>query len=250
MIFKIFGSFFIIKLLFVLYQLYKFKTKYVGIIFPYSLVKEKILVKDNHRIVLLGMIHIAPKEFYDGIIERHGNGKLLTLMEGVKKKGKKSGKTSGYDGIAKKLGMKAQSVTMFKNTINADVKWEELRPNTRIVMDRVFKLIHQIGQDDKPLDLKELSKALGAGRISQRIKRDILVFRNQRLLEYIYKHRDEDLLVPWGAAHLPGIEKELLNDGYVVEKTKWIKHANLLTTIVNHITFIRKLIRRFRVKKG
>ena len=58
--------------------------------------------------------------------------------------------------------------------------------------------------------------------IMPQLYEDLLRKRNQHLVEGIQAHLSEtdNIMVPWGVAHMPGIEREIQKFGFRLEETR------------------------------
>lgn len=197
---------------------------------------EKILQKDEHRVHLIGLAHIGESEFYRDLqntFKQPIDGDRLVLTEGVTDEsnilpaGFKSGNT--YAGFAQQLGLEEQksfagqgdanseisvadlgSVTF----MNADIDISELKPvhlNLLITLLETMEsgdLIESlIASSSIQISSEEMEDFLLEGLIGQRNEHLMTVFKTA--------HPDfEEIHIPWGAAHLPDLERRFLSEGF------------------------------------
>lgn len=208
---------------------------------------EKIFQKDEHRVHLIGLAHIGESDFYRDLqnaFKQPIDGDRLVLTEGVTDEGNilpagfKSGNT--YAGFAKQLGLEEQksfagqddanseiggadlgSVTFGSVTfMNADIDISELKPmhlNLLITLLETMEsgnLIESlIASSSIQISSEEMEDFLLEGLIGQ---------RNEHLMT-VYKtaHPDfEEIHIPWGAAHLPDLERRFLSEGFSLMSKK------------------------------
>lgn len=204
---------------------------------------EKILQKDDYRVHLIGLAHIGESDFYRDLqnaFKQPIDGNRLVLTEGVTDKsnllpeGFKSGNT--YASFAQQLGLEEQksfvgqddddseviSAELRRVTfMNADIDISELKPvhlNLLITLletmesgDLIESLIASSGIQ---ISSEEMEEFLLEGLIGQRNEHLMSVFETA--------YRDfEEIHIPWGAAHLPDLERRFLSKGFsLVSKKK------------------------------
>lgn len=203
---------------------------------------EKILQKDEHRVHLIALAHIGESDFYRDLqtaFRQPIDGDRLILTEGVTDEGNvlptgfKSGNT--YGGFAKQLGLEeqksfagqddAESETTGANLstvtfMNADIDISELKP---VHLDLLITLLKTMESGDLieslitsfgiQISSEELEDFLLEGLIGQRNEHLMTIFETA--------HRDfEEIYVPWGAAHLPDLERRFLSEGFSLMSKK------------------------------
>lgn len=201
---------------------------------------ERVFVKDDQRVHLIGMMHIGDGSFYKNLNRRMRTapetGQRLVLTEGVADahgilpEGFKSGET--YAKLANSLGLKPQNapkkasspprevatpgaVTRINGVTfeNADIDVSALDDQHKAVLVAILKM----------LEVDNMSQLLLAqpegitGRDVELLLFDgLLGQRNDVLMEHLADSGPEfsEVFIPWGAAHLPDIEQRLLDLGY------------------------------------
>jgi len=210
---------------------------------------EKIFEKNGRKVHLVGMMHIGDDSYYTGLKERvnaipEAGGKRLVLTEGVSDRNNvipedfANGKT--YERWAKLLGIEAQkelnTTTPSPPTIpipnastpapdepttnplvtwqNADIDVSDLKP------DHLQLLVKLLDVASSPDFTKMVNPDVGnvTGAQLESLFKDALIgTRNDALMKQ-YTERAEgfqEVYIPWGAAHLPDMEKRLLALGYL-----------------------------------
>src|SRR6185369_3932247 len=102
--------------------------------------------------------------------------------------------------------------------VRADVDVEQFTTNTIGFLNLVM-LIHARGWNDETiLKLMQFSPP----HFEEQLIEDLLHKRNRRLLEEIQARltREQNLIVPWGAAHMPEIARGIQKSGFRVEETR------------------------------
>ncbi len=201
---------------------------------------ERVFEKDGRRVHLIGMAHIADGGFYDALNESLAGpieGRRLVLMEGVSDRDKllpesfASGKT--YGALAEKFGLAEQAIGFAVqgeedekgsgqsladwsargvDFLQADIDISELNPRHR---DHLIALLK--GMENLDLSsLMMMPEGLDSADLEDLIINGLVGQRNQRLMEVYAEHAPEyaEVFIPWGAAHLPDLEKRLTDLGY------------------------------------
>lgn len=190
---------------------------------------EKVYVKDDKTIHLIPMVHIGSENFYKELSKLDVNKKTLVLLEGVRDEKnlmneisyRKIATTMGLSSQEEKFEPKAKTKELQKNIsyIVADIDASEFSPETRKFINQIMKNMNDKSFFELLLsghDLEGFSGDLSFVSV------DIIEKRNQKVLLDLEnnKLKYDDFYVPWGAAHLPEIEKEIQKQGYVVVSRK------------------------------
>jgi succinate dehydrogenase hydrophobic anchor subunit len=200
---------------------------------------ERIFEKDGRRVHLIGMAHIADGGFYDALntsLAEPIEGRRLVLLEGVSDREKilpqsfASGET--YRAMAEKLGLAEQALGFAmqsdkpddgKNSLEAwaergvdfqraDIDVSELDPAYR---DRLVALLGAMGN----LSLESFLSMPGdmtAKELEDLMVEGLVKKRNAHLMEVFAEHVSDyaEVFIPWGAAHLPDLDRRLTALGY------------------------------------
>ncbi len=196
---------------------------------------EKILQKDEQRVHLIGLAHIGESDFYNDLkntFKQPIDGGRLILTEGVTDEsnilpdGFKSGNT--YAGFAKQLGLEEQKsfeggqakdpertwADLGVTFMNADIDISELHPPHLELLVALLETMESgnllqsfVESSTIEVTSEELEEFLLEGLIGKRNDHLMNVFESA--------HRDfEEIYIPWGAAHLPDLERRFLSDGF------------------------------------
>jgi hypothetical protein len=213
-------------------------------------VVERVFEKDNQKIHLVGMMHIGDSTFYSELKQRMTTtpatgGKRLILTEGVADRERiipadfANGKT--YERWAKAFNIQAQPALSSKThpetpspdhlipPISADTSTLPAHPH--IVFQNADIDVADLNANHKELLVRlleaassqELSVMLGSrlgdvtgSQIEDLLKNGLILTRNEVLMQHLDENGNDfsEIYIPWGAAHLPDIEKRLLARGY------------------------------------
>jgi len=181
----------------------------------------KYVRNDGKTIRLFPMAHIGDPGFYRKVSQSFPTNSII-LMEGVTDKRNLLTNKIGYRRVATSLGL-AEQQQEFKPSpdklVRADVDVEQFTTNT-IEFLNVVMLIHSKGLNAETL--LKLMHYSPPPNFEEQLFDDLLQKRNRRLLEEIQARLSEsaDIMVPWGAAHMPGIAKEIQKSGFRLEETR------------------------------
>tara|TARA_Y100000034_G_C6910079_1_gene424076 strand:+ start:13011 stop:13850 length:840 start_codon:yes stop_codon:yes gene_type:complete len=197
---------------------------------------ERVFQKGNKTITLLGTVHIADKEYYDEISNRYKNS--LFLLEMVEKDVEMDVPMT-YKGLSEYVDLSAQEMHFDPNRdgnkfIVADKKMSELNNLSIKTLKDVFTYIDLIPKGElSKMDLEDISFI----DKMKNMKRDIIDGRSVRLMEHIYEFEgQENLVVPWGALHLPYVQDKIKELGYIKVKESRLKAFNVVKYLYTFLT--------------
>jgi hypothetical protein len=188
---------------------------------------EKFFEKNGVELRLLGMAHVAEKGFYQDIKDSLRGKPALMLMEGVTDEGRLLKKTLDYGDFAKKLGVdnqrdKFSPKDMPENVevIRADLDTSDFATATVELLNFAGEIYSGKGFNFSSLFMMYLK--LSDTSDSQSFMRDLISKRNECLIGHLQKNlnRHKLILVPWGALHLPDIEKWVAGNGFALKAQK------------------------------
>ncbi len=187
-------------------------------------VQERKYVRDDGKsIELFPMSHVADPEFYQ-TISRSIPTNALILMEGVSDDQNLLTNKISYKRMAKSLGLAEQKETFApgkEQIVRADVDVGQFSKPTLDLLNLVM-MIHSRGAT--AANIAMLTQYSPPPHFDTQLFDDILIKRNQHLLEEIHSHLPESdtLVVPWGVAHMPGVSAGILKEGFHVQETNEI----------------------------
>jgi hypothetical protein len=175
----------------------------------------KYVRADGKTIRLFPMVHIADADFYGKVSESFPTNSII-LMEGVTDEKKLLTNGISYHRIAKKLGLGEQQKAFRPergDMVRADVDVQDFSTNTIALLNLVM-YIHAQGLNVGTL-MKVLQYPQPPG-FEDQLFDDILKKRNQNLLKEINAHLSdtENIVVPWGAMHMPGVSAGIEKTGF------------------------------------
>jgi len=176
---------------------------------------------DGKSILLVPMSHIGEPEFYRALAQSFPTNAMI-LMEGVKDDKNLLTNRITYKRMASTLGL-AQQQREFKPSplqiVPADIDVDQFAPSTIDFLNLVM-LIHTRGLT--PQNLLLLMQSSDSPEFETKVFDDILRKRNQHLLQEIHDTlpRSDKLVIPWGAAHMPEIAREIQKSGFRLDSSR------------------------------
>jgi hypothetical protein len=181
----------------------------------------KYVRNDGKSILLVPMSHVGEPEFYRSLSRSFPTNSTI-LMEGVTDDQNLLTNRISYKRMANSLGL-AQQTKEFKPSpiqmVRADIDVDQFSSNTIGFLNLVM-LLHSKGLNlGNLLQLMQYPEPPG---FEQQLFADLLTKRNDHLLQKIHDWlpQSDSLVVPWGAAHMPGIAREIQKSGFHVDSTR------------------------------
>jgi uncharacterized protein YbaP (TraB family) len=103
--------------------------------------------------------------------------------------------------------------------VHADIDIDQFSKETIGFLNLVM-LFHTKGLN--PEIMRQLMQYSPQPHFEEQLFDDLLHKRNQHLLEEIQENLElsDNLMVPWGAAHMPGIAQGIIKSGFHLDKTQ------------------------------
>ncbi len=174
---------------------------------------------DGKKIMLVPMSHVGESEFYEDLAASFPANSVI-LMEGVTDTTQLVNTHSDYSKMAGAVGGVEQT-KVFKpkgEIVAADMDMSAFSPATLDLL-KTAMLLHAKGVTPETLPI--LMKPTPPG-LEKQLMDDILTKRNHHLLGVIQERlpTSEVIVVPWGAAHMPEIHREIQKLGFRAVDTK------------------------------
>jgi hypothetical protein len=180
-------------------------------------------VRDDGKVIeLFPMAHVASPDFYRRVSRSFPSNSVI-LMEGVSDDHNLLTNKISYKRMAKNLGLAEQKIEFVPAATNrvfrADVDVGQFSKPTLDFLNLVM-MIHAKGVTAE--NLSTLMRYSPAPDFESQLFDDILIKRNQHLLEEIQLHlkSSDNLMVPWGVAHMPAIAREIQKAGFHLRETR------------------------------
>ena len=181
----------------------------------------KYVRADGKTIQLIPMMHIGEASFYDRVAKSFPTNSIV-LLEGVTDEKRLLKHDLTYKRAATTLGLTEQHEEFAPTQgelRRADVDIGEFSEGT-IDLLNLATLLHSRGFS-VPVLLELFQKSQNP-LLAEKLEEDLLIKRNQHLLEEIKTALEdsENVIVPWGAAHMPGIAREIQKTGFVLDESR------------------------------
>jgi TRAP-type mannitol/chloroaromatic compound transport system permease small subunit len=175
----------------------------------------KYVRNDGKTVELIPMEHVAEADFYRKVSQLFPTNSII-LMEGVTDRNHLITNEPSYKRMAHFLHL-AEQQEGFEPTrgkmVMADVDTAQFSTNTIDFLNLVM-LIHSKGVDaDTVMKLVQYSPPPD---FQEQLMGDLLRKRNRHLLEEIQARlpQSDNIIVPWGVVHMPGIANEIQKSGF------------------------------------
>ncbi len=176
---------------------------------------------DGKTVQLYPMSHVGEFDFYRKVAQSFPTNSII-LMEGVSDDFNLLTNKITYERMAAKLGV-AEQVKEFKpikgTMVRADIDVSEFHTNTIDLMNLIM-LVH--GQGAKPENVQKLLQYTPPPRFEEQLFDDLLTKRNKHVTQELtnYLATATDIMIPWGAAHMPGIAREVHKAGFKLYESR------------------------------
>jgi len=187
----------------------------------FSVQVRKYVRNDGKTIELFPMSHIADAGFYQTVSQTFPTNSII-LMEGVTDENNLLTNKITYKRMAKTLGLAEQHekfVPTSGEMVPADVDVDQFSQDT-IDLLNLAMLVHAKGLT--PENVQKLMLYSTSTHNEKELFDDLLKKRNRHLIEEIQSHlsQTDNIMVPWGVAHMPGIANEIQKSGFRLEATQ------------------------------
>ena len=179
----------------------------------------------GQKILLLPTFHIAKPSFYSGLFAYLPKEKTVVILEGITDKENLLINKLDHTKLARSLGLAAQdnrTLTAGFTTTTCDVDVSEFSSDTVNFLNTYDSIFQQWSSGNRAMALTKY--LLIPEPDFDLISEELLELRNRRVTECIYDSLKlyDYVMVPWGAGHMPGLERDILASGAVVVERRRI----------------------------
>jgi hypothetical protein len=184
-------------------------------------VQSRIYVRnDGKTIQLFPMVHVADADFYKTVSQSFPANSAV-LMEGVTDEKHLLTNGISYKQVASSLGLSEQQTEFVPSTnevVDADVDVDQFSSAS---VDCLNLINGQISQPN-PRNLGKLVQLMSTQGFTNQLIDDLLTKRNEHIVQEIRSHlaHSDSIMVPWGAANMPGISRAIEQSGFRLSGTK------------------------------
>lgn len=206
--------------------------------------RETTLTKGDRTVRLIGMVHIGDGDFYRDLFASFPRQSLV-LVEGVSDEKGRLTRSFSYDGVARAMGLASQ--------VDVQAAWIGKAARSGVAGEDVYAATGRADVIDADVDVSQFSdvtirflndvgsiygsksvwQALGRidamdDRYSDKevaaVFHDIIDRRNAEVVATFDREVAAHplIVIPWGAQHMPGIEKALKERGFAVQSRRGI----------------------------
>jgi membrane protease YdiL (CAAX protease family) len=181
----------------------------------------KYVRNDGKTILLIPMAHVAEADFYRKVSQSFPSNSII-LMEGVTDRQHLITTGTSYKRMARALHMAEQHEEFEPSRgemVQADVDVEQFSTNTIGFLNLVM-LVHSKGIT--PETVQEALQYSPPPDFQKQVFGDLLRKRNRHLWEEIQARlpQSDNIIVPWGVAHMPEIAAEIQKSGFRLDESQ------------------------------
>ena len=183
----------------------------------------------GRNLYLLPTFHVAEPAFFSILTESLPKTGTAVILEGVTDKSRLVQPGLNYAPLARSLGLDVQDNRIFTshNVVKrCDVDISNFSPETRKFLNTASRSLQRWSSGNQ---LMAFIESFFSPRPDPKLLwRDLVEMRNRRVVECMHRYLEEydNVLVPWGAAHMPGLEKEILKWGLTEKSRRRVQVLN------------------------
>lgn len=204
---------------------------------------ERIYHKAGKQIRLAGMIHLGQEDYFTDLMDSIPGEQTLILMEGVSDTDGLLTEHFSYGKIADLLGLTSQEKIHFKgelieaitldqtttetqnipDILLADIDLKQFDPHTLEILNALAKFVlNAESLTQGYLEFNRWSQNHFTSDTNSIVMDDLIGKRNRSVTSYLPKAltKYDTVVIPWGALHMKGIEKIVLDKGFQLEKSR------------------------------
>jgi hypothetical protein len=180
-------------------------------------------VYEDKEILLLPTVHIAQPAFYKRLVAPLPVESTVVIPEGVTDNQELLKEALDYSKVAHRMGLEVQDnqiIVAQRKTALCDVDVSEFSPGTIDYLRACVKVGKYWSSGQRLMALQ--ASTFAAEPNLDLLWKDLLDMRNQRVSACItecLQHYDT-IVIPWGAAHMPGIQRTILGWGATVSERR------------------------------
>ena len=205
--------------------------RFVQVNFSGIQLSDRLYVRDDREIRLVAMMHLGEDETYYDLAKSFIGSDTVVLEEGVSDESSTLESAISYDGVACALGLRAQrSIAEYLEgdlESEIDALWPVLRNADVDASAFSDSTIEYLGlasdvwaADDVLVAFMDVYQyGLDNPDIVKLFVSEVIDLRNRNLVWEIDRALPEfgRIIVPWGALHMPEIEREILERGFTLQ---------------------------------
>lgn len=187
--------------------------------------EERQYIRGDKHVYLIAMVHFGDRAYFEDVARSLPTGNAIVLAEGVTDAtGMLAGPPTASDRIVPRARIVAQgdvAIGANHKVEPADMDVAELTPKTVAFVNAAHEVFRSASLQEALQGYTRYLRGFSATAISGAIT-ELIEARNAFLLDRIDESLDryDQVIVPWGAAHMPGLEAALEADGFTLLSRK------------------------------
>lgn len=201
---------------------------------------EKTFRRQDKEVRLVGMIHIAQESFYDSIAADIQKRPAIVLLEGVSDRKGLLKQRFSYNGLADFIGIASQERSAFTASAgkalhddeefdgdfsdpdspvqfkHADLDVSVFQPQTLLLVEEFGTILASQDWKEALTRLTRKDSILNNDKAVNAAMLDLIQTRNKHLMGSLRSSLSQTnlIIIPWGAAHLADLQRELEQMGF------------------------------------
>ncbi len=191
--------------------------------------EEREYARGDREVVLIGMVHIGGQSFFREVFGSLGGERAAVLREGATDEEGMLSSGFTYRRLASNLGLQTQEDHPLPEgphqVIAADVDVSRFSATTLELLNAAAEVLGSGTPVEAVEAYNRFLAVASRPEALQAAEGDMIELRNRVLLEHLDAALPayETLIVPWGAAHMPGIEEGVLERGFELVRSREIQ---------------------------
>ena len=182
--------------------------------------EERRYERSGRTVYLIPMVHVAEGSFYRDVLASIPVEDSIILAEGMSDESGSLSDDLSYAGVASALGLEAQPEALAPGDAhhveNADLDMSVLSPETLELIDSAALVLAGEDPEERAQAWARVNELVRKPGVVERAADEVIGMRNRHLLGRIDASLEEyrHVVVPWGAAHMPQLERGVLARGF------------------------------------
>ncbi len=185
--------------------------------------EERRYERAGRTVYLIPMVHVAERSFYRDVLASIPVEDSIILAEGMSDETGSLRENLSYAGMASALGLEAQEDALVAADAhyveNADLDMSVLSPETVELVDSAAQVLSGSDPEERAEAWARVNALVRKPGVVERAADEVIGMRNRHLLGRIDASLEEyhHVVVPWGAAHMPQLERGVLARGFSLQ---------------------------------
>jgi hypothetical protein len=184
------------------------------------LAEERSYTRGAATVRLIPMVHVGRPGYYEAIAASLPQSGGIILAEGMTDDRGRLQRDLSYAPVASALGLEAQEHALAVGdghvVENADLDISALSPQTVELVESSAAVLSGETPEERAAAWARVNELVRAPGVVERAVEEVIGMRNRHLLGRIDAALDDyaEIVVPWGAGHMPELERGVLERGF------------------------------------